>query len=249
LSEIHFRRPESRPLEIEFVPRPAVVRYQQWVKEQGLDHVARRLPADLPLVSGNANRVRLQVANSAAEPVQGELRVEAPNGWQIEPVRQGIQVRPNGKTDIDVSVVPPAGARTDVDLVATLRANGQSTSAIAKGHPLPFARVVRIKATPLLDGTDHTWEGAPPLSIAPTDIVQGKASDETDSSAVFRLAHDGTHLWIDIQVRDNIVVTNIAPNDIKGHWRSDSIEICLDPAGGAEDTLGCYKLGIFPFDT
>jgi hypothetical protein len=50
-------------------------------------------------------------------------------------------------------------------------------------------------------------------------------------------------------VRDDVVVSNIAPNDIKGHWRSDSVEICLDPAVGAEHTMGCYKLGIFPFDT
>ena len=27
------------------------------------------------------------------------------------------------------------------------------------------------------------------------------------------------------------------------------MEICLDPVGGAEHTMGCYKLGIFPFDT
>jgi hypothetical protein len=27
------------------------------------------------------------------------------------------------------------------------------------------------------------------------------------------------------------------------------VEICLDPVGGAEHTMGCYKLGIFPFDT
>jgi hypothetical protein len=45
------------------------------------------------------------------------------------------------------------------------------------------------------------------------------------------------------------VVTNIAPNYIKGHWRSDSIELCFDPVGGAEDTMNCFKLGIFPFDT
>src|SRR5206468_7270500 len=85
--------------------------------------------------------------------------------------------------------------------------------------------------------------------IAPTNLFQGKVTDETDSSALFRLAHDGSTLFVDVQVKDDIVVTNIAPNDIKGHWRSDSVEICLDPVGGAEDTMGCFKLGIFPFDS
>jgi hypothetical protein len=27
------------------------------------------------------------------------------------------------------------------------------------------------------------------------------------------------------------------------------VEICLDPGAGAEDTTGCFKIGIFPFDT
>jgi hypothetical protein len=70
-----------------------------------------------------------------------------------------------------------------------------------------------------------------------------------DSSARFRLAHDGRNLFVDVEVTDDAIITNIAPNDIKGHWRSDSIEICLDPAVGSEHTMGCYKVGIFPFDT
>jgi hypothetical protein len=89
----------------------------------------------------------------------------------------------------------------------------------------------------------------PALPIFPTNLVQGKVADEADSSARFRLAHDGKTLFVDVQVVDDAIVTNIAPNDIKGHWRSDSVEICLDPGDGAEHTLGCYKLGIFPFDT
>jgi hypothetical protein len=46
-----------------------------------------------------------------------------------------------------------------------------------------------------------------------------------------------------------VVVSNIAPDDIRGHWRSDSVEICIDPAAGSENTLGCFKVGIFPFDS
>ena len=115
-------------------------------------------------------------------------------------------------------------------------------------QPLPRARVVRVKTAPALDGSSRGWENVPELLIHPADLFQGKVANEADSSAAFRLAHDGRTLFLDVQVKDDVVVTNIAPDDIKGHWRSDSIEVCLDPAGGAEDTMGCYKLGIFPFD-
>ena len=63
------------------------------------------------------------------------------------------------------------------------------------------------------------------------------------------MAHDSKFLYVDVQVSDDAIISNIAPNDIKGHWRSDSVEICIDPVGGAEDTMGCFKIGIFPFDT
>ena len=52
----------------------------------------------------------------------------------------------------------------------------------------------------------------------------------------------------EIEVEDDRVVSNIASNDIKGHWRSDSVELCVDPVGGTEHTMGAFKLGIFPFD-
>jgi hypothetical protein len=49
-------------------------------------------------------------------------------------------------------------------------------------------------------------------------------------------------------VMDDLVVSNLAPDDIRGHWRSDSVEVCIDPTGEAEHTFGSYKLGIVPFD-
>jgi hypothetical protein len=51
-----------------------------------------------------------------------------------------------------------------------------------------------------------------------------------------------------MQVRDDVVVSNIVSSDIRGHWRSDSVELCLDPTGEAEHTFGAFKLGIIPFD-
>jgi hypothetical protein len=62
------------------------------------------------------------------------------------------------------------------------------------------------------------------------------------------LLHDGKTLFVDVDVRDSVLVSNIEPDDIRGHWRSDSVEICIDPSAGSEHTMACYKLGIFPFD-
>jgi hypothetical protein len=138
---------------------------------------------------------------------------------------------------------------TDTEIRAHNRGAAGSVLATAIAHPLPHARVPRLRIAPSLDGTDRGWEHVMPLVIAPTNLVQGKVNGPADSSALFRLGHCDRVLFVDVIVKDDTVVTNIAPNDIKGHWRSDSIEICLDPAIASEHTMGCYKLGIFPFDT
>jgi hypothetical protein len=96
--------------------------------------------------------------------------------------------------------------------------------------------------------TDPGWAALPLVLIPHTNTWQGTVTNAADVSALFRVAHDGEDLWVEVRVRDDAVVSNIAPDDIRGHWRSDSVELCIDPEAGAEHTLGTYKVGIFPFD-
>jgi LmbE family N-acetylglucosaminyl deacetylase len=240
--------PPTDALTLRFISRPAFVNYQRWVSEQGIEHVAAQFRADLPLVAGEANSVRLQLGNAGSAAFEGELTFTAPDGWRLEPARQRVKASGHATRNFDLRITPPAGSLVDAELGGVFSTDGLRTEAIAKGHPVPRTRVIRLRSHPALDGTDAGWERVSALTIAPTNLVQGKVADAADSSASFRLAHDGKTLFVDVQVKDDAVITNIAPNDIRGHWRSDSVEICLDPVGGAEDTMGCYKIGIFPFD-
>jgi LmbE family N-acetylglucosaminyl deacetylase len=237
------------PVTLEFIPRPAIANYLRWVKEQGIEHVASRFSIDVPLVAGEAGDVKLELRNGSAMPFNGELELSAPEGWRIELARGPVAVSPGSTTVQTVRVAPPGGRIGDGILKAGLVSGGIVTETSAVGHAVPLAKVPRTRRAPTLDGTDGGWFLATNLIVPPTNLVQGKVASEADSSARCRLWHDGTTLFVDVEVTDDVVVTNIAPNDIKGHWRSDSVEICLDPVGGAEDTMGCFKLGIFPFDS
>jgi LmbE family N-acetylglucosaminyl deacetylase len=238
-----------RELEMQFVPRPALIHYQSWSAGQAIQHVAAQFRADLPVIAGEANAIELHFTNAAASPKSGRLTLEAPPGWKVEPEAQSVRIAAGSRGRAVFQVRPPEGAGLDADFTARFQVGGQELSVPARAHPLPHTRVRRLSEPPALDGTDRGWERVPSLAISPTNLVQGKVADARDSSAVFRLAHCRRTLYLDVEVKDDVVVTNIAPNDIRGHWRSDSIEICLDPAAGAEHTMGCYKLGVFPFDT
>ena len=235
--------------ELEFVPRPAFAHYRQWVKEQGIEHVALRFAADLPVISGEENSVTVRVANSGPDSLEGNLSISAPPGWNVSPQHSHVAAAAHGRAEIAIHVIPPAEARGDVELTASLNTGRSQFETKAKTHLLPRSTVRRVVTAPHLDGTDAGWQEVPRLKITPQDLVQGKVANEADSSADFAVAHDGSTLFVDVDVKDDVVVTNIAPNDIKGHWRSDSVEICIDPVGGAEHTMRCFKLGIFPFDT
>ena len=91
-------------------------------------------------------------------------------------------------------------------------------------------------------------------NLAKSDIDLALKGEKVTLSLVAKLKYhfeEETYLpfFVDVLVKDDRIVTNIAPNDIRGHWRSDAVELCFDPAAGSEDTLGAFKVGIFPFDT
>jgi LmbE family N-acetylglucosaminyl deacetylase len=236
-------------IELAFVSRPVFAAYQSWIKEQGIEHVGVQFQADLPLVAGEPNDVRLQLANNTERRVEGELKMDVPIEWSVEPARQILQAAARASASVRFRVTPPTGIGADGDMKAIFTTGNETSKTSARGHPLPATTVKRLGTSPAVDATDRGWEGTAALQIAFTNLAQGKANDAADSSATFRLAHDGKSLFVDVHVKDDIVISNIAPNDIKGHWRSDSVEICIDPVGGAEHTMGCFKLGIFPFDT
>ncbi len=57
---------------------------------------------------------------------------------------------------------------------------------------------------------------------------------------------NGDALYFLVQVTDDVLGTKVAQADCKRHWRSDSIEIALDPRGTSDNTSTVFKTGIFP---
>ncbi len=234
---------------LQFESRPAIENYRRWAKEQGVEGVAETLASDLPIVAGEANDVRLQIHNQTDSTAEGEIVLSLPDGWRVAPSRTRYQAQPGATEIVHCRVTPPAGIPADAELTARTSIGGSTTTDSLRLHPVPSLAVRRVSAAPSLDGADTGWKIISATFISPTNLVSGAVRNAADSSAWFRLCHDGQTLFVDVEVTDDLVVTNIAPDDIRGHWRADSVEICVDPEAGAESTVRCFKVGIFPFDT
>jgi len=241
----------SSVVRLEVRPRPAVRFYQQWIRDQRIGHVAQEFRVDVPVVAGEPNELSLEAVNPTGSGKVLEVNSEPPSGWQSGTSIRRVRVPAGTTVPFTVEVTPPAGTPPDAEFTWTARWENQTVQSQARLHPVPKLMVPRVVSAPPLQGEEggSRWESCPWHEIPAERTWQGTVTNAADCSARFRLGHDRTALYVEVQVRDDYVVSNIEPNDIKGHWRSDSIELCFDPAPGSEHTMGCYKLGIFPFDT
>jgi LmbE family N-acetylglucosaminyl deacetylase len=241
---------ENLGFQFRFTPRPAVDRYQQWVQAERIGHVAAQFVTDLPAVAGDLNDVFLYLVNPTTTGVSAVVKFIAPEGWKLNFDEVNVRFSPERTNQMRVLVTPPPGRPADAELTAITTVKGQELRTTARIHPVPLLKVPRLTAALLVTSEeDAGWTALPSHPIPHTLTWQGTLTNAADCSGEFRLAHDGTTMFVEVRVRDDRVVSNIEPNDIKGHWRSDSVELCFDPASGSEHTLGGFKLGIFPFDS
>ena len=79
---------------------------------------------------------------------------------------------------------------------------------------------------------------------------EGDASTAAaDCSATAKVAWRGDDLYVVVHVTDDVLGTKVTRRRRKRHWRTDSVEIALDPRGTAENTSTTFKTGIFPTTT
>ncbi|MDA0812531.1 MAG: hypothetical protein O3C21_09120, partial [Verrucomicrobia bacterium] len=234
--------PKSDAPSLSFEPRPAVTNFLAWAKENQLDHLVGALNSDIPAVIGMQTELNLNVNNVKS----GTIRFDASIPGVTVPKPITIE---QTKTSVAVSVTLP---ETDHDVIidALWFRDEDSFKPVTSGtitlHPVPLINASSVDTLSI--DQSPGWSSLPETAISPTQLVQGKVDGTQDCSASFRIAHDGEFLYVEVTVTDETIVSNIAPNDIRGHWRSDSVEVCIDP-GGSEHTLTCFKLGIFPFDS
>jgi hypothetical protein len=241
--------PRNEPaFSMSFTPRPAITRFRQWARAQNILHLVDEIPSDLPLPTGQASQVSLTLRNRSAAPRQLNISMESEHGWAVSPKTFTIDIAANATVNSTLTVTPPAGTREAITLRAVIADGPSGYRVETQLHPLPTEVALRTTSPPDLAQASSAWERAAVLAITPDQRVQGKTEGPRDSSGDVRVLYDDEFLYTEVRVRDDRVVSNIAPNDIRGHWRTDAVEICVDPTAQSEHTLTCFKVGIFPFD-
>ncbi|MEV5240413.1 PIG-L family deacetylase [Streptomyces cinnamoneus] len=111
----------------------------------------------------------------------------------------------------------------------------------------PSATVPEVAKAAVVNGTADPGEYPGP-ALKLTHWEGTRCSSERDCAADARFARHGDDLYALVHVTDDKRGAALdAGHDCKRHWRTDSVEIGLDPQGRSDDTSTTFKAAILPF--
>ncbi|MFE2872174.1 sugar-binding protein [Embleya sp. NPDC059259] len=114
-------------------------------------------------------------------------------------------------------------------------------------YPLPPTTTVPTTARPpAVDGvaTPAEYPGEP---LTLTHWQGEVCASPADCSTVARFSRHADDLHVAVEVTDDAQGAALPTADCKRHWRTDSVEIAVDPRGDADDTSTTFKAAILPF--
>jgi hypothetical protein len=116
-----------------------------------------------------------------------------------------------------------------------------------------LAYATRVSSYINIDGDLEEWKNVPKTEVTEDMNVPSGGIIPVDKRSqvlhsYFQVTWDDQNLYLAADVYDEVVVSNIAPDDIGNYYRTDSIEFYINPAVAGSD-VGIFKLAILPFDT
>ncbi|MFF4615387.1 sugar-binding protein [Nonomuraea jabiensis] len=227
---------------------PQVAQYEKWTSEVGVPQLRGIVTPVLTLPSGGSRQVGVVVTNVSDAARSGTVRVDLPAGFTADRVEAPYSDLAAGAS----TTVPFTVTNSDPSLKTSNQGGDYAYTisvdgAVASKPALELVPAASVpQASPTVDGVagDGEYPG-PALDIS--RLWEGTAcSSAADCSGTARLAwHDDT-LYLLVQVQDDVLGTRLAAADCKRHWRTDAVEVTLDPRGTSENTSTTFKTAVLP---
>ena len=236
-------------------PRPEIADFNEWTREQNLPKLETLIAQTVTLGSGRTEEVVVDVANDGDAAASGSVALDLADGFEASPAEQPF-------TDLG------AGASTSVTFAVTNTDTALPTSSNAEGGGYPFqvrtttfdsstdvqdamielvptSTVPQLDVAPVIDGVAGDGE-YPGDELDASTYWEGEETGAGDVSAVAKVSFTDEALYVFIDVTDDELGTVLTPDDCKRHWRTDSIELTIDPRGTSQNASTAFKTGIFP---
>ncbi|MFC4224457.1 sugar-binding protein [Lysinibacter cavernae] len=232
---------------------PQVRAFQEWATANNYPQMEGFVAPVLTLPSGGTRTVVVDVQNFSAASQSGEVSIALPAGFTATQTTQpyaGLAAGASTTVQFEVTNGDTSLATSNVggDYAYTITTTAGATTSTAKAalELVPTASIGESSAAPTLDGVITPGE----YTTGPIDISrlwEGSAcTSAADCGGQAYMTRSGDDIYIAVNVIDDTLGTVLAENDCKRHWRTDSVEIALDPAGNSENTSTTFKAYVFP---
>ncbi len=241
------------PVSMQLQPIQSVQIYRDWTERLNLQQLLQLAPTQIAIGAGETGMLPVVLVNRSDEDVDVTVDVSVDNAdVTLESDSQAVTVPAGETVTVDFPASIPADmAQGEFGVTADLSYGDYALTDSGTIQIVPTLSVAAAETAPEIDGDLSEYAALTTFDIPNTSLWEGETADAADLTGSFQMTYDDEFLYVAVAVTDDTVVSNIAPNDVKGHWRSDSVEITIDPQGpgASEHTLTTFKTGIFPFDT
>ncbi|RZQ63875.1 sugar-binding protein [Amycolatopsis suaedae] len=225
---------------------PQVAQYDDWARQAGFPDRAGEVLPVLTVPSGGTRDIAVTVRNESPVPQRGTVSLELPAGFAGGQAQPYPELAPGATHRVTFPVRnTDTGLAPGKDYTYRLHTSpgGATTAAL---EIVPATAIPRAASAPAVDGA--AGEGEYPG--ATLDVSARWEGDDCESAAdcsgTATLSwHDDT-LYALVDVTDDVAGTKLATADCKRHWRTDAVELAIDPRGRSENTSSTYKLAVLP---
>jgi LmbE family N-acetylglucosaminyl deacetylase len=233
---------------------PQVASFSSWASDNGVPQLRGTVKPVLTLPSGGSREVRVDLANNSGTAQSGSVSLKLPNGFSADAASKSYDGLAAGeKSSVTFTVtndddsLPTSnqgGSGGDYDYTIETTSDGGSATSAAALELVPTTAIE--DAAPKVDGVIDSGEyGSSSINLS--RVWEGSAcTSAADCSAVGHVARNGDDLYVAAEVTDEQMGTLLAGSDCKRHWRTDSVEIAIDPKGTSENTSTTFKMFVLP---
>jgi LmbE family N-acetylglucosaminyl deacetylase len=234
----------------------SIALFRAWTEQIGVPQLDNLIKARDSIGTGQTRDLTVELTNYGEDAQSGQVTLELPAGFSTEttsmpysdlaPGASGSVTFPVTNSDPTLPTAIQGGVGGDYDLTITTESAAGSSSQTAGLNLVPVTVVPYAEQAPAVDGVASPGEyTGPPLDLS--RVWEGSPPDTAaDVSGTAKVSWTDEGLYIIVDVTDDTLGTVLPPDDAKRHWRTDSVEVAIDPLGDSENTSTTFKVGVFP---
>lgn len=236
---------------------PRVAEFRTWAEQADARRLEGFVDPVLTLPSGRSRDVDVVVTNRSDQTQSGKVTVDLPEGFEAGTTSRTYSDLGAGEsrtltfhvTNTDASL-PTSNEGGDYAYTITTTTSTMPGEVTSETHPalelVPYTVIPQAGAAPDVDGTVSPGEyGGETLDLSRRWEGE-ECTSAADCSATAQVTWHDDALYLAVRVHDDELGTKLDPADCKRHWRTDSVEIAIDPRGTSENTSTTFKTAILP---